>query len=94
MAVSERKMSCFLFLQLFLLLELFKDTGCFVGSLALLKEGHESMRVCGHHFVCLCKLKLMRLWLHKKDVFCFLLCCGQFHHSTEDSTFKVAEELH
>jgi hypothetical protein len=38
MAGSNRKMSCFLLLQLFLFLELVKDTSHFVGSLALLKK--------------------------------------------------------
>ena len=36
----------------------------------------------------------MRLWLGEKDLFCFLLRCGQLHPSTEESAVKVAEELH
>jgi hypothetical protein len=71
MAARYRKMSCFLFLRLPLLLELVKDTGCFVSSLALHENGHEPKRVCGHRFVCFRKLKLMRLWLREKDLFAF-----------------------
>jgi hypothetical protein len=40
LAASNRKMIRSLFLQQLLLLELVKDTGRFVGSLALLKKGH------------------------------------------------------
>jgi hypothetical protein len=36
----------------------------------------------------------MHLWLSKKDLFCFLLTCGQFHRLTEESAVKVAKELH
>jgi hypothetical protein len=41
MAASDRKMSRLLLLWLLLLLELAKDTGCFVGSLALLKTAQK-----------------------------------------------------
>jgi hypothetical protein len=94
MTASDRRMSCFLILWLFLFLELVKDTGRFVSSLALLKKGYKPKRVCGHCFVCLRKVKLMRLWLRKKHFFCFLLRRGQLHCSTEESAIKVAEELH
>jgi hypothetical protein len=53
-----------------------KNTGRFVSSLVLLKKGHELKWFHGHHFVCFCKVKLMRLWLHKKDLFAFLLSHG------------------
>ncbi len=76
MAASNGKMSSLLLFQLILLLELVKGTGCFVGSLTLLKKGHGPKRDCGHHFVCFRKLVLMRLWLHKKDLFALLFCCG------------------
>jgi hypothetical protein len=87
-------MSRLLFFWLLLLLELVKDARCFIGSLPLLEKGHEPKSVCGHHFVCFHKLKLMRLRLHEKDLFAFLLRCGQLHHSTEVATIKVAEELY
>ncbi len=66
MAISNRKMSHLLLLWLLLLLELVKDTICFVGSLALLKKGNDKKRVHEHRFVCFRKLELMRLWLHEK----------------------------
>ncbi len=94
MAVSDRKMSFFFLLWLFLLLELIKDSGRFVGSLALLQKSHKSKRVRGHHFVCLCELKLMHFWLREKDVFHFFLCCGKLHYLMEESTVEIAEELH
>ncbi len=75
-AVGNREMSRLYLLLLLLLLELVKDTSHFFGSLALLKKDNEPKRVRGHCFVCFHKLKLMRLWLHKKDLFAFLLCHG------------------
>ena len=76
MATGDMEMSCLLVLQLLLLLELVEDTGLFVGSLALLKKGHEPKRIRGHHFVCFLELKLMCLWLRKKDLFACLLHYG------------------
>ncbi len=64
---SNRKMSHLLLLWLFLLLELVKVTGSFVGRLALLKKGHMLKRVRIYHFVCFCELNLRRLWLREKD---------------------------
>jgi hypothetical protein len=87
-AASNRKMSRFLLLWLFLLLELVKDTGCFVRSLALLS--HEPKWDRGHRFVCL----RMHHWLREKDLFCFLLRCGQLRCSMEESAVEVARELH
>jgi hypothetical protein len=75
---------------LILLLELVKDAGHFIGSLRLLKKGHEPKRVHGHRFV----LKLMCLGLRKKDLFAFLLCCGKLHCSMEVAAVEVAKELH
>ncbi len=73
MTPSNREMSCLLLLQLLLLLELVQDTNCFVGSLALLKKGHEPKRVRGHRFVCFRILKLMCLsWARK---ICLLFSC-------------------
>ncbi len=87
-------MSCRFLLWLLLLLELVKDTGSFISSLALLEKGHKPKRVCRYCFVGLCKLKLMRLGLHEKDWFAFLLRCGQLYCLTEVAAIKVAEELH
>jgi hypothetical protein len=87
-------MSRLLFLRLFLLLELVKDAGYFVGSLTLHKKGHKPKSIPGHCFVCFRKLKLMRFGLCKKDLFTYLLPCGQLHHWTEVAAIKVAEELH
>jgi hypothetical protein len=77
MPASNRKMSCLLFLWLLLLLELVKDAGCFIGNLTLLRKSHKPKRVHGHCFVCFCKIKLMHLGLHEKNLFAFLLRCGQ-----------------
>jgi hypothetical protein len=87
-AARDRKMSRLLFVWLFLLLELVKDAGCFIGSLRLLRKG--SM---GTSFF-FCKLKLMCLRLGKKDLFAFLLCCGQLLSLMEFTVVEVAEELH
>jgi hypothetical protein len=87
-------MSRLLLVWLLLLLDLVKDAGHFIGSLTLLEKGHKPKRVRGHHFVCFRKLKLMPLWLRKKDLFAVLLHCGQLHRSTEVAAIKVAEELH
>jgi hypothetical protein len=59
------------------------------------KKGNKPKRVHGHCFVCLCKLKVMCLWLHKEDLFALLLRHGQLHHSTDvATTVKVAEKLY
>ncbi len=52
MALPSRKMSCFLFLLLLLILgNLLKNASCLVGCLTLLKESNELERVSGHHLV-------------------------------------------
>jgi hypothetical protein len=56
MAASDGNMSRLLFLWLFLLLELTKEAGRFVGNLTLLQKRHKPKRVCGHCFVCFRKL--------------------------------------
>ncbi len=94
MLMSNRNMSHFLFLWLLLLLELVKDIGCFIGRLTLLEKGHKPKMVHGHCFVCFCKLKLMCLGLHEKDLFAFLLRCGKLHCLTEVAAVVIAEELH
>jgi hypothetical protein len=61
-AANDRRMSHFLPFGCFFSL------ACqgyrFVRSLALLEKGHKPKRVHRHHFVHLCKLTLMHLWLH------------------------------
>jgi hypothetical protein len=74
MAARDRKMSRFLLFWLLLVLgDLFKNTSHFIGSLTLLKKDDEPKWVRGHHFVHLCKLKLMRPGLPKEDLFALLL---------------------
>ncbi len=51
-------------------------------------------RVIGHHLVQVCKLELMRLGLHKENLFTLLLRRGYFHHSVEVATIKIAEKLY
>ncbi len=94
MAACNEKMSRLLLFRLFLLLDLLKDAGRFIGSLTLLKKGNKPKQVHRHHFVCLYKLVLMRLRPRKEDLFALLLRCGQFHHLTDVATIKVAEELY
>jgi hypothetical protein len=36
----------------------------------------------------------MCIWLLEKDLFYYLLRCGQLHHLAEESTVEVAKELH
>ncbi len=91
-AVSDRKMSRLLLFWLLFLLELVKDAARIIGSLILL--GYEPKRIRGHHFVHFCKLVLMRLGLCMKDLFAFLLRCGQLHCLTKVAAIKVAEEQH
>ncbi len=87
-------MSRFLLFGLFLLLDLLKDAGHFIGSLTQLKKGNEPKRVHGHHLVCLHELLLVCLGLRKEDLFALLLRCGQLHHSMDAATIKVAKELY
>ncbi len=68
------------------LLDLVKDAGRFIGSLALLEKGYEPKQVCGHHLVCFRELVLM---CHRP----LLMRCGQLHCSTDVATIEVAEEL-
>ncbi len=60
-AASDRKMSRLLLFWLLLLLELVKDTSCFISSLTLLEKGFEPKRVRGHRFVHFRKFLLMHL---------------------------------
>jgi hypothetical protein len=95
MAACNGKMShLLLFWLLFVLGNLLKNAGLFVGRLTLLKKSNELERVRGHRLVCIRKLKLMRLGLRKEDLFALLLRHGHFHCSLELATVKVAEELH
>jgi hypothetical protein len=89
------KMSCLLLFWLLPVLgDLLKNASRFIGSLTLIKKGNALKWVCGHHLVCLRKLKLMRLGLRKEDLFALLLCHGQLHCSMEIATVEVAEELY
>ncbi len=95
MAMHNGKLSCLLLFWLLLVPgNLLKNTSRFVSCLALLQKGNELKWVCGHHLVCICKLKLMHLGLCKEDFFALLLCRGHFHCLTEVATIKVAEKLH
>jgi hypothetical protein len=95
MAVCDKKMSCPLFFWLpFVFGNLLKNTGHFVGHLAMLEKNDELKRVRGHRLVCICELKLMHLGPRKEYFFALLLCCGHFHHSTEVATVKVVKELY
>jgi hypothetical protein len=69
MAAHDGKMSRFFLFWMILFYDLLNDTGCFIGSWALLKKGDKPMGLRGHHLVCLRKLKLMRLGLREEDLF-------------------------
>jgi hypothetical protein len=90
-AWQEGGLYSFLWL-LFVLGNLLKIASHFVGCLTLLKESDEVEQVRRHHLACICKLKLMHLRLHKEDLFTLLLCCGQLHGSTYETTIKIADE--
>ncbi len=95
MALHGRNMSRLLFLQLlFVLSNLLKNASCFVGRLTLLEENNKLGRVHMHHLVCICKLKLMCLWLRKEHLFTLLFCCGQLHGLMGVATLKIADELY
>jgi hypothetical protein len=95
MATCDRKMSCFLFLQLLLILgNLIKNASRLVSCLTLLKEGNHSERVGRHHLIQVGELVLVHLRLHKEDLFTLLLHCGYVHCSMEVVTLEVAEKLH
>ncbi len=88
-------MSRTIFFWLLLVLgNLLKNTSRLVGRLTLLEEGNHSEQVGRYHLVQVSKLVLVRLRLHKEDLFTLLLCRGYVHHSTEIVTLKVAETLH
>ncbi len=90
-----RKMSHLLFFwMIFVLGNPLKNSSRFVSGLTLLKEKNGLERVSGDHLVQICKLKLIRLGLHKEDLFTLLLRCGHFHCLTEVSTLEIAEELY
>jgi hypothetical protein len=95
MATHGRKMSRLPLLQLISVLgNLLKNASHFVGQLTLLENGNELERVGGHHLVCIHKLKLMQLGLHKEDLFTLLLCHGYLHCLMEVATDKIADKLY
>jgi hypothetical protein len=83
-----------LFWLFFALGNLLKNASRFVGRFTLLKKINELERVHGHHLVCIHELKLMRLGLHKEDLFTLLLRHGYLHGLTEEATVKIADELY
>ncbi len=94
-AMCGRKMSCFVFFWMFLILgDLLKNASCTVGCLSLLKESDELEQVSGHPLVQVCKLELMCLGLRKEVLFSLLLCHGYFNCSTEVATLEIAEKLY
>ncbi len=94
-AMHGRKMSRFLFLWLLLILgNLLKNASCLVGCLTLLEESDELERVSRHRLVQVHELELMRLGLHKEDLFTSLLHREYFHHSTDVATLKIAKKLY
>ncbi len=83
MATRCRNMSHTLFLWLLLVPgNLLKNTSHLVGCLKLLEEGNYSERVGRYRLVQVGKLVLVlvRLGLHKEDLFTILLRCGFVHH--------------
>ncbi len=95
MAKRGRKMSCFLFLRLLLVLgNLLENASCLVGCLTLLEESDQLERVSGHRLVQVRKIELMRLGLCKEDLFTPLLRRGYFHCLMEVATLKIAEKLY
>ncbi len=76
MAVRNGKMSRLLLFRLFPFLDLLKDAGRFIGSLALLKKGDTPTWVHGHCLACLCGLELMHLGLCKRRFVCSSLVLG------------------
>ncbi len=74
MAMCGRNMSRTLFLWLLLVLgNLLENASRLVSRLTLLKEGNHSERVDRHHLVQVGELVLVRLKLHKEDLFTLLL---------------------
>ncbi len=94
-ATRGRKLSRFLLFWLLLVLgNLLKNVSRLVGCLTLLKESNQLERVSRHRLVQVCKLELMRLGLHEKDLFTLLLRRGYFHCSMEVAPLEVAEKLY
>jgi hypothetical protein len=89
-----RKLSRFPFLRLLVLGNLLKNASHLVGCLTLLEEGNHLERVSRHHLVQVGELVLVRLGLHKEDLFTLLLRCRYVHRSMEVTTLKVAEKLY
>jgi len=88
-------MSHTLFLWLLLVLgNLLENPSRLFGCLTLLEEGNHSERVSRYHLVQVGELVLVRLGLHKEDLFTLLLRRGYVHHLTEVVTLEVAEKLH
>ncbi len=94
-ATCDRKMGCFLFLWLLLIVgNLIKNASRLVSCLTLLEGGNHSERVGRHRLIQVGKLVLVCLRLHKEDLFTLLLRRGYVHRLTEVVTLKVAEKLH
>ncbi len=94
-AKCKRKISCFLFLWLLLILgNVIKNPSRLVGCLTLLKEGNHFERVRRHHLIQVGELVLVCLRLRKEDLFTLLLHHGYVHCLTEVVTLEVAEKLH
>jgi hypothetical protein len=94
-ATYSRKMSCFIFLWLLLVIgNLLENTSHLVGCLTLLKESNHLEQVGRHRLVQVCKLVLVCLGLRKEDLLALLLRRGYFHCSAVVATFEVAEKLY
>ncbi len=94
-AMHGRKMSRFPFPWLILVLgNLLENASRLVSCLTLLKESNHPERVGRYRLVQVSKLVLVRLRLHKKDLFTLLLRRGYVHCLMEVVTLKVAEKLH
>ncbi len=65
-----------LFWLLLVLGNLLKNAGYFICSLTLLKKGNKPKQVRDHRLVCLHKLNLMCLRLHKEDFLLFSCAVG------------------
>ncbi len=94
MATCNRKLGCFPFFWLLVFGNLLENASHLVGCLTLLEEGNHLEQVSRHLPVQVGELVLVRLGLHKEDLYTLLLCHRYIHCSTEVTTLKVAEELY
>jgi hypothetical protein len=92
--MCSRKLGRFPFLWLLVLGNLLKNASHLVGCLTLLKEGNHLERVSRHRLVQVSKLVLVRLRLHKEDLFTLLLRCRYIHCLMEVTTLEVVEKLY